>query len=121
MSNEHLPKDERVDPPPSYFANLGSPNCSMWGKAEIEWLALAYVQALAANGDTWKKLSRKEVLQLLSDDQAWGRVQSILTLDIDRYIEWFEIVSEQLTSAQGAQEVWSLSLRTLARLAGIKQ
>jgi len=57
MSEARTP-DEQVYPP-SYFANRGQPCCSRWGKSEIEWIALAYVQALANDGDTWKKLSRK--------------------------------------------------------------
>lgn len=86
---------------PSYFANLGSPSSSRWGKSEVEWLALAYVQALAADGDTWKKLSRKQTYDLLSDEQR-RHVHGMLTFDNDLYERWFETVSNQITDSDGA-------------------
>lgn len=85
--------------PPSYFANLGQPCCSRWRKSEIEWLALAYVRALAADGDTWKKLSREEVRKLLTDEQR--QVVHFFLKD-DYYQRWFDMVSEQLSDAEGA-------------------
>ena len=90
--------DERVIPP-SYFANLGQPCCSRWGKSEIEWIALAYVQALANDGDVWKRLSREQTYALLSDEQK-RRVYGILTDDFYDY--WFELVRNQITDADSA-------------------
>jgi hypothetical protein len=87
------------DIPPSAFVKMGSPCCSRWGKSEIEWLALAYVQALAADGDTWKKLSRERVYELLSDDQK-RKVYGLVTRDY--YKPWFEMVSDQISDADGA-------------------
>lgn len=84
---------------PSDFVNLGMPCCSRWGKSEIEWLALAYVQALAAGGDTWRKLSREEVRELLTDEQR-RRVHFLLKDDF--YQGWFDMVSDQISDAEGA-------------------
>jgi hypothetical protein len=85
--------------PPSYFANLGQPMCSRWSKSEIEWLALAYVQALAADGDTWKKLSRTETHDLLTDEQ---RLLVHFMLTDDYYERWFDMVRNQISDAEGA-------------------
>jgi len=84
---------------PSDFANLGQPCCSRWGKSEIEWIALAYVQALANDGDTWKKLSREQTQKLLSDEQRRS-VHGLLTGDY--YAPWFEMVSDQIADSDGA-------------------
>lgn len=89
--------------PPSYFANRGQPMCSRWSKSEIEWIALAYVQALVADGDTWKPLTREQVLSLLREDQEKGYVRSLLK--DDHYLHWFEMVSNQITDADGAFSV----------------
>lgn len=86
-------------PPPSYFASLGNPSCSRWGKSEIEWIARAYVQALANDGDIWKRLTREQVCGLLTDEQmgsAYGLLKS------DFYQHWFDAVSNQITDAEGA-------------------
>lgn len=85
--------------PPSYFANRGLPSCSRWGKSEIEWLALAYVQALANDGDTWKKLTREQTKALLTEEQK-HHVHGLL--DHDFYQGWFDAVSKQITDADGA-------------------
>lgn len=95
--NEQLSKEEKFLP--SDFANLGQPCCSRWGKSEIEWLALAYVQALAAGGNTWRKLSREEVRELLTEKQR--RLVHFLLKD-DFYQGWFDMVSEQISDADGA-------------------
>lgn len=97
MSEQRTPDEQAI--PPSYFANLGQPMCSRWSKSEIEWIALAYVQALAAGGDTWRKLSREEVRALLTIDQA--RVVHFFLKD-DYYQRWFDMVSDQLSDAEGA-------------------
>lgn len=78
--------------------------CSRWGKSEIEWLALAYVQALVNDGDNWKKLTRERVLALLTDEQQQGGVYALLKFDYEDcpYKYWFELVSEQITDAEGA-------------------
>jgi hypothetical protein len=86
---------------PSAFVNMGQPMCFRWGKSEIEWLALAYVQVLAKDGDTWKKLSRERVYELLSDKEK-RFVHDMLTSDFDVYQHWFESVSNQITDAAGA-------------------
>lgn len=88
--------------PPSYFANLGKPMCSRWGKSELENIALAYVRALAKAGDRWKKLSRKRVLELLSDDELLF-VGGIL--EDDFYEPWFNTIADRVRSASGAFSV----------------
>lgn len=95
--SEPLPKEEKFLP--SDFANLGQPCCSRWGKSEIEWIALAYVRALAADGDTWKKLTRKQTFDLLTEEQR--RVVHFF-LKSDHYQRWFDMVSDQLSDAEGA-------------------
>lgn len=87
--------------PPSHFANLGQPCCSKWGKSEIECIALAYVQALANDGDTWKKISRKQTYDLLSSEQRQF-LHGLLTFNVDIYDHWFERVSNQITDSDGA-------------------
>lgn len=87
---------------PSDFARLGSPSCSRWGKSEIEWLALAYVQALANDGDTWKKLSRERVLEVLTDEQK--RFVGSMLHD-DYYQRWFSGVSDLIIDSDGALAV----------------
>lgn len=88
--------------PPSYFASLGQPCCSRWRKSEIEWIALAYVQALANDGDTWKKLTREQTSALLTDAQKRS-VHGLL--DDDFYRGWFDMVSNQIADADGAFRV----------------
>lgn len=87
--------------PPSYFANRGQPMCSRWGKSEIEWIAHAYVKALAKDGDVWKRLSREQVLNLISGDEL-GYVETMLRLDNERYKDWFDAVADQISDAEGA-------------------
>jgi hypothetical protein len=91
--------DAETQFPPSYFAGLGSPSCSRWGKSEFEWIALAYVQALANDGDTWKPLTREQTYSLLTDEQK-NRTHSQLTYDGYQYR--FDAVSRQIDSAEGA-------------------
>ena len=89
----------KLDLPPSFFAGLGNPSCSRWMKSEIEWLALAYVQALANDGDTWKRLSREQTYALLTDEQK-RHVYGMLKNDF--YQGWFDSVSGQITDSDGA-------------------
>lgn len=93
---------------PSDFANLGKPSCSIWGKSELETIALAYVDALKNDGDTWKKLSRERTLELLTDEeQQYPR----RLLRDDYYQRWFEIISDQIVDSDGALAVggfWNL-------------
>jgi hypothetical protein len=93
--------DEKESFPPSRFASLGQPCCSRWGKSEVEWIALAYVQALANDGDTWKRLTREQTYALLTDEQK-RRVYGMLTDDFDPYKRWFESVADQITDSDGA-------------------
>lgn len=86
---------------PSDFARLGNPSCSRWGKSEIEWIALAYVQALANGGDTWKRLTRSQVYELLNPEQR-RRVHGLLSLDDDLDKHRFDLVSKQITDSDGA-------------------
>lgn len=85
--------------PPSYFARLGNPSMSRWGKSEIEWIALAYVQALANDGDTWKELTREEVCHRLTSEQL-SQVHGLLNYDY--YQGWFDIVRKQIANSNGA-------------------
>lgn len=94
--------ESKLDLPPSFFARLGQPMCSRWAKSEIEWIALAYVQALANDGDTWKRLSREQTYQLLSDEQ---RRRSCGMLENDFYDDWFQSVSRRITDSDGAFSV----------------
>ena len=105
MSEGNLTKEQNL--PPSHFASLGSPSCSRWGKSEIEWIALAYVRALANDGDTWKKLTRQQTYDLLTDEQ---KQDTHCLLNFDYYQDWFDAVSSQIDSYEGARGVrgfWS--------------
>lgn len=86
---------------PSDFANLGQPCCSRWGKSEIEWIALAYVQALANDGDEWKRLTREQTYALLTDEQK-RHTHGVLTADYEIDRRRFDLVADQITSAEGA-------------------
>jgi hypothetical protein len=86
---------------PSDFARLGNPSCSRWGKSEIEWIALAYVQALANDGDTWKRLTREQAYELLTDEQK-RRTCGMLSHDDEKDKYWFDLVSNQITDSDGA-------------------
>lgn len=86
---------------PSDFAKLGNPSCSRWGKSEIEWIALAYVQALANDGDTWKRLTREQTYELLTEEQK-RHTCGMLKYDCDPDKYWFELVSNQITDSDGA-------------------
>jgi len=97
MSAEQLPPEDQF--PPSYFASMGKPCCSIWGKSELETIALAYVQALANDGDGWKRLTRERTLELLSDEQ---RQWAYALLKHDFYQGWFDAVSNQITDSDGA-------------------
>lgn len=101
--------------PPSHFAALGAPTCSRWGKLEIELLALAYVQALAASGDEWRRIpSRAAVFDLLSKSQR-SEVHPYLTSSLDRLDQWFAMVADQLTGPDGAMAVGLRWQRPIAR------
>lgn len=86
---------------PSDFANLGSPSCSRWGKSEIEWIALAYVQALANDGDEWKRLTREQTYALLTDEQK-RHTHGMLRFDDEIDKRRFKAVADQITNAEGA-------------------
>jgi hypothetical protein len=91
------------DKPPSYFAALGSPCCSCWGKSELEWIGLAYVRALAKDGDVWKRLSREQVFGLLTPEETGSAYQ---LLKFDWHQRWFDEVSDTLVDAAGARKAW---------------
>lgn len=97
------------DVKPSYFATLGHPNCSCWGKSEIEWIAHAYVLALATDGDTWKRLTKEQTLQLVvdftKDKTREHSAQYMLERDFSVYNEWFNAVADKLVDAAGAFSV----------------
>ena len=88
--------------PPSFFAQLGTPCCSRWMKSELEWIALAYVQALANDGDIWKRLSRERTYELLTEAQKL-RTCGMLTHNF--YDDWFQSVSNRITDSDGAFSV----------------
>ncbi len=95
---------------PSDFAKLGIPYCSIWGKAEIEYLAWGYITALANSGDVWgKKLTPQQCFDLLTKDQR-KYVQPYLTGCIcgGRAKEWEDIV-RRLIDSDGALEVGGLA------------
>lgn len=92
--------------PPSHFAAIGTPCCSRWGKLEIEAIALLYVQALANGGDTWRRLTRHEVLALLTDEQRQSRDARYLRDDgLAVYRTWFAAVDEALAAPNVAESV----------------
>lgn len=91
--------EAQINMPPSFFASLGTPHCSRWMKSEFEWLALAYVQALANDGDIWKRLSREQTYSLLTEEQR-ARVHGMLTDDF--YERRFQSISNQITDSDGA-------------------
>ncbi len=92
---------EPANPPPSYFAALGNPSCSRWGKSEIEWIALAYVRALANDGDTWKRLSAERVVALLTEEQKRS-LHGMLVDPSEFCKDWFDMVATQLKDSAGA-------------------
>lgn len=100
------PSEDDQTFPPSYFANLGQPCCSRWGKSEIEWIALAYVRALANDGDTWKRLPKERVWELLTEEQRTSPLYAVLGMDVelrrDFYDHWFQLVADQITDSEGA-------------------
>jgi hypothetical protein len=96
-----------TDYKPSDFAALGNPSCSKWGKSEFEWIALAYVQALANDGDTWKPLTREQTYNLLTDEQKRSTHNQLI---YDGYQHRFDAIAEQITDSDGALGVggfWS--------------
>lgn len=101
---------------PSDFANLGQPMCSRWSKSEIEWIALAYVQALASDGDTWKSLTKAQTRALLTDEQ---RLHTHGLLKENCQDDWFQSVRDQITDSDGALGVGGFwNEHRLARAAG---
>lgn len=103
---------------PSDFAALGAPSCSRWGKSEIESIALAYVQAMANDGDTWHKLSRDRVIELLSPEQFR---QTCGMLVHDYYQHWFDMVRNFIVDSDSAFSVggfWNLHRLERQRAAG---
>lgn len=87
---------------PSEFAALGSPSCSIWGKSEIEWIALAYVQALSNLGDTWQPLTRSQAYEALTEEQ---KRETHGMLQDDYYQCWFDGVARRIDSPHGALSV----------------
>lgn len=88
---------------PSDFAAMGCPCCSCWGKTETECVALAYVQALAATGDTWRRLTREEVAAALTPEQLRSAYAPHFTEDF--YLPRFNSVADRIDSEAGA---WSV-------------
>src|SRR5687768_8363931 len=105
---------------PSDFANLGQPCCSRWGKSEIEWIALAYVQALANDGDEWKPLTRERTYALLTPEQKRA-TGGMFRYDDETDKYWFELVAEQITDSDGALGVrgfWNEHMLGKGKVAG---
>lgn len=86
----------------------------MWGKTEIECLAWAYVTGLArAGGDSWEaEITPKEAWEVIADSEK-GWMHEIRNLAGDRpyerYVEWWDMIANQLKSAEGAFEVGGLA------------
>ena len=103
---------------PQDFASMGLPCSSCWGKVELEWIALAYVSALAAAGNEWRTLGRKQVYPLLCAELQ-ERVYTYFHMDFEPYQRWFEVVRRKIGSAQGAADVggfWRSKLDEVRRL-----
>lgn len=95
---------------PSYFAAQGESCCSIWGKAEIEVLAWAYVQALANLGDEWgRMLTPQECFDALTEAQRHFAAPYIASAARGGWAEWWTRIAAQLTSAEGAFEVGGLA------------
>lgn len=98
-----------MKPPPSHFAAMGVPHCSRWGKLQLELIALMYVQALANSGDTWRRLTRADVRNLLTDEQKRMGDDRYLR-DTELYVKWFKLVDDALSQSDIATSVggfWS--------------
>lgn len=95
-------------PTPAYFSRMGLPSCSMWGKYEIECLAWAYVTGMAIDGDTWHKIDAKTCWDLL-DEEARDYMSPYLDEEGTYYKDWWEMIGNQLTDAEGAFEVDGLA------------
>lgn len=94
---------------PSYFARAGIPACSMWGKTEIEELALAYVTAMARDGDTWHPITDTRAAELLTHDEHRSLIVRLPLGDYPRYRAWWDMIAAQLKDAAGAFEVGGLA------------
>lgn len=94
--------ESQLDKPPSFFAQLGQPCMSRWSYHEIERVCLAYVQALANDGDAWKSISREQAYELLTEKQ---KILFHSVLAFDHYDRAFQTVRETITSSDGAFSV----------------
>ena len=95
-------------PPPSYFSQAGISCCSKWVKLEIEILAWAYVTGMARDGDVWHKMDSQQCYDLLTPDEQQG-VRPYLPDPHSRYIDWWEMIGDQLKDAAGAFDVGGLA------------
>ena len=94
---------------PSHFLALPFPCCSIFGECWHEMTAVTYLEALVAEGDTWQKLTPKQVaeaMEKVENPRETGAVMSIL-----RNEERLERVADALTSAEDAEK-FSFAWRT---------
>jgi uncharacterized membrane-anchored protein YjiN (DUF445 family) len=94
---------------PSHFLTLPFPVCSIFGECWHEMTAVTYLEALVAEGDTWQKLTPKQVaeaMEKVENPREKGAVMSILMNE-----ERLERVADALTSAEDAEK-FSFAWRT---------
>ena len=98
---------------PSWFAAQGRSNCSMWCKTEIEILALAYVVAQSRLGDTWRRVTPAECWAVLDEDEkryCSPYLSNLVREEFsERYARRWQMIADQLTSAEGAFEVGGMA------------
>lgn len=94
---------------PSHFLALPFPCCSIFGECWHEMTAVTYLEALVAEGDTWQRLTPKQVaeaMEKVENPREKGAVMSILMNE-----ERLERIADALTSAEDAEK-FSFAWRT---------
>ncbi len=100
---------EKYAEKPSEFLTLGFPTCSIFGETWHEISAMAYINALAALGDTWKHLTPAECKSALKGTPQEGEYHSAL-MDTER----MEKVIGVLRNAEDARKfswAWNRELK----------
>ena len=85
---------------PSFFVAKGLPLCSVWGKSEVQFLALKYVTVLAETGDKWRELDFCDIKGL----RSWEKI-------------FFDAVKERCSTIEGVLTIkgfWRVSQDTYA-------
>ena len=64
---------------------------------------MAYVLALAKDGDVWKRLTRERVFGLLTPEEI-GPAYALLKFHYCQF--WFDMVADTLIDSAGARKAW---------------